>query len=131
MPPWIFPGWAGNCLVATMLVEPAERAVTTPVLLIVATDGLDEVQTTSLDIFWVDPSENAPRAMNCWTVPTNVAGITFMMEDREAEVTVRVVLPEILPEVAVIVTVPTATAMARPLLLLIVATDVFDQLQET
>jgi len=117
-----------------MLVKPAERVVTTPELvLIVATDGLDEVQKTPSDIFWVDPSSNAPRAINCWMVPTNRAGI-FMMEDRVAEVTVRVVLPEILPKVAVMVTVlpaAAAPAVARPLLLLIVATDVFDELQVT
>jgi hypothetical protein len=40
------------------------------------------------------------------------------------------VFPEILPEVAVMVAVPTETAVARPLLL-IVAIDVFDELQVT
>jgi hypothetical protein len=45
-----------------------------------------------------------------------LAGVTDM-EVRVAAVTVRVVLPEILPELAVTVVVPTATAVARPLLL--------------
>jgi hypothetical protein len=58
-----------------------------------------------------------------------LAGVTDM-EDRVAEVTVRVVLPEISPEVAVMVAVPAATAVARPLLLT-VAADVFDELQVT
>jgi hypothetical protein len=40
------------------------------------------------------------------------------------------VFPEILPEVAVMAAVPTETAVARPLLL-IVAIDVFDELQVT
>jgi hypothetical protein len=46
------------------------------------------------------------------------------------EVTVRVVLPEIEPEVAVMLEVPTATAVARPLLLT-VATRVLDEFQVT
>ncbi len=51
-------------------------------------------------------------------------------KDRVAEVTVRVVLPEMLPEVAVIVDVPTATPVARPLVL-IVATETSEELQAT
>ncbi len=51
-------------------------------------------------------------------------------EDWVAEVTVKFVLPEIVPEVAVRVAVPTETAVARPLLLT-VTTAVFDELQET
>ena len=53
-----------------------------------------------------------------------------MLPPEVPEVTVRVVFPEILPEVAVIVVVPTAMAVARPLLLT-VATDVLDELQVT
>src|SRR3989304_1467614 len=44
--------------------------------------------------------------------------------------TVRIVLPTVAPEVAVMVAVPPATAVARPLLLT-VATSVFDELQVT
>jgi hypothetical protein len=58
-----------------------------------------------------------------------MAGVTDM-EDRVAEVTVRVVLPGILSKVAVMVAVPTATAVARPLLLT-VATDVLEEVQVT
>ena len=61
--------------------------------------------------------------------PTGMIGITAT-EDRVTEVTVRVVLPEILPKVAVMVVVPVATAVARPLLLT-VATDVLDEFQAT
>jgi hypothetical protein len=57
------------------------------------------------------------------------AGVTDM-EDRVAEVTVRVALPEVLPKVAVMVVVPAATAVARPLLLT-VATDGLIELQVT
>ena len=52
------------------------------------------------------------------------------MEVRVADVTVRVVLPEIFPKVAEILAVPTATDVARPLLLT-VATGVLDELQVT
>jgi hypothetical protein len=73
-----------------------------------------------------------PEAANCLLFPAGTLGLAGVtdMEIRVAEFTVRVVLPEILPEVAVIVVVPAATAVARPLLLT-VATDVLDELQAT
>jgi hypothetical protein len=52
------------------------------------------------------------------------------MEDRVEEVTVKGVLPDIFPDVAVIVVEPGATAVARPPLL-IVATEVSKELQLT
>ena len=58
-----------------------------------------------------------------------MVGVTAK-EVRVADVTVRVVLPAIPPEVAEMVAVPIATDMARPLLLT-VATDVLDELQVT
>lgn len=51
-----------------------------------------------------------------------------------AEVTVKVAVPEMLPEVAVIVVVPAATPSAKPWvgeLLPILATPVFEELQLT
>ena len=71
-------------------------------------------------------------AVNCLVFPTGtlgLAGVT-VMEDKVAEVTVRVVVPEMLPELAVIVVVPAATAVAKPVLLT-VATGVLDELQVT
>ncbi len=56
-----------------------------------------------------------------------MVGVTEI-EDRVAEVTVRVVLPEILPAVAVMLEVSVARAVTRPLLLT-VATGVLDELQ--
>jgi len=50
------------------------------------------------------------------------------MEDRVAGVTVKVVLTEIFPEETVMVAVPAAMAIARPLLLT-TTTDGFDELQ--
>jgi hypothetical protein len=58
-----------------------------------------------------------------------LAGVTAT-EDSVAEVTVRVVFPEMLPEVAVMVAVPAEAAVARPLPLT-VATDGLEELQVT
>ena len=73
-----------------------------------------------------------PVAANCLVLRTGMLGVAGVteIEDRVAEVTVRVVLPEILPAVAVMVEVPVARAVTRPLLLT-VATDVLDELQLT
>jgi hypothetical protein len=118
--------------VAITVVEPAEAAVTKPVALTVATDVSDELQVTCVVISWLVVSEYVPVAVNCWGVPTSMIGLAGVtaMEDRVAEFTVRVVLAEILPEVAVMVVVPIETAMARPVLST-VATDGFDELQVT
>ena len=81
------------CEVAMRSAAPAAMAVACPLLLMVATGVLVEVQETSWVISWVDPSEFVPTATNCWVAPTGTDGITSM-EDRVAGVTVRVVLPE-------------------------------------
>ena len=52
------------------------------------------------------------------------------MEDKVAELTVRIVLPETVPAVAVMAPVPAPTAVARPELFT-VPTDIFDELQMT
>jgi len=57
-------------------------------------------------------------AVKGWVAPTPMLaswGVTAM-EDTVAVVTVRVVLPETFPELAVIVVVPDPMAVARPLL---------------
>ena len=74
-------------------------------------------------------------AANCWVIPEGMLGILRLagitdIEERVAEVTVTVVLPRMLPEAAEMIAVPAATAVARPLLL-IVATDVSEELQVT
>jgi len=58
-----------------------------------------------------------------------MAGVTDR-EDGVARFTVRVALPEVVPEVAVMVAEPAATAVARPLPLT-VATAVLDEVQTT
>jgi hypothetical protein len=118
--------------VAVMVVVPAVRAVARPFLLTTATVVMDEVQVTSAVISWVVPSEKVPVAVNCWVVPPGTLGLAgvIAMEDRVAEVTVRVVLAETAPEVAVMVAVPGAMAVARPLLLTVAANGL-DELQVT
>jgi len=115
-----------------MVEEPAATPVARPPLLTVAVGVLDEVQVTCEVISWVVESEYVPVAMNCWVLAAAmlaVAGVTAI-EDRVTAVTVRVAVPEILPEVALMVTLPAALALARPLLL-IVALVVLDELQVT
>ena len=118
--------------VAVMVEVPAATAVARPLLLTVAIDVFDELQVTWVVISWVVPSENVPVAVNCWVAPTDRLGLDGVtaMDDRVAEFTVRIVFPEIVPEVAVMVVTPVARAVARPLLLT-VAIDVFDELQVT
>jgi hypothetical protein len=117
---------------ALMVAEPVATAVARPLPLTVATGGLDEVQTTCLVISWLVPSEYMPNAVNCWVAPTGMLGLAGVtdMEARVAEVTVRAVLPVIVPEAAVMVAVAATAVVAKPLLLT-VATDVLDEVQMT
>lgn len=119
-------------LVAVMVVVPVATAVTTPLALTVATEVLDEVQVTCADISMLVPSEYEPVAVNCWLFPAGTLGVSGVSdtEDRVAAVTVRAAVPDLLPEVAVMVVVPALTAVARPLLLT-VATVALDELQVT
>ena len=117
---------------AVMVHVPTETAQARPMLLTVATDVFDDLQVTCVVISWLVPSEYMPVAVNCWgTIMGMIAedGVTAM-EDRVAGITVRSVLPEMLPEMAVMMDVPAATAVARPLLST-VATDIFDEVQVT
>ena len=78
------------------------------------------------------PSEYVPEAANCLVFPAGMLGLAgvTVMEDKVAAVTVKVVLPEMLPEVAVMVAVPAEAAVARPLPLT-GATDVLEECQVT
>ncbi len=117
--------------VAVMIVPPPPTAMARPLLLIVATDAF-ELQVTCVVISWLVPSENAPVAVNCRMTPAGRLGLPGVTdkEVKVAEVTVRVLLPEILPEVAVMMAVPAAMAVAKPPLVT-VATDGLDELQVT
>jgi hypothetical protein len=118
--------------VAVTVTAPLAMPVARPVLPTVAKAGFEEAQATIVVILKLVPSEKAPVAVNCWLIPTGMLGFAGVTEidDRVAEFPVRVVLPEMLPEVAVMVAVPAARTVARPVLL-IVATAGFEEAQVT
>lgn len=127
--------------VAVMIVPaPTATAVATPLLFTVTMEALDELQVTSAVISRLDPSGNVPVAVNAWVTPTGILELTGVteMEDRGGVFTLRTVVPielllEILPgspEVAVMVVVPMARAVAKPLLST-VATAGLEELQTT
>ena len=51
--------------VAMMVVIPVASAVVRPLLVIVATAGLEESHVTSVVISWLVPSEYVPVAVSC------------------------------------------------------------------
>jgi hypothetical protein len=126
--------------VAVIVVAPIPTGVAFPwepdALLIVATDEADELHSTAVVISCVLPSEKVSVALNCRDVPTampSFAGV-MAMDTGVTGLTVRVEETDILPEAAVMVVAPIATEEALPLepaVLLIVATDVADELQVT
>jgi hypothetical protein len=85
-------------------------------LLTVATEAVPESQVTSEVMTRVEPSVYVPVAWNCCDVPSAMPGFSgeIAIETRAAPVTVRVVLPEMSPDVAVIVVDPTAAEAASP-----------------
>ncbi len=105
---------------AVMVVVPIATGVTFPLepdaLLIVATDVADELHVTVDVISCVLPSEKVSVALNCRDIPTGMpmfAGV-MAIDTGVAGLTVRVEEPEILPEAAVMVAVPTAAEEAFP-----------------
>ena len=88
--------------VARIVVEPAPTAVARPAVLIVATAPVEELHVAVLVRSCVVPSLNVPVALNCCVWPLVIeefAGVTAT-DARVAAVTVSVVLPLMLPEVA-------------------------------
>jgi hypothetical protein len=102
--------------VAEMVVVPVARVVARPPAAMVAVAVLDDAQVTEAVRFCVELSVYVPVAVNCCVRPfatLGLAGVTAM-ETSAADITVSVVLPVMLPEVAEMVVVPAATAVARP-----------------
>jgi hypothetical protein len=121
---------------ASMLVVPRLLAVARPLTVIVAIELFWELHLTTLVTSCEVPSEKVAVAVNCWL--TSSARLAFMgamaREVAVAEVTVREVIPEIDPEVALMVTLPAETPCASPFVgevLLTVATEAFEELQFT
>ena len=107
--------------VAVIVVEPAATDVALPLepaaLLMAATVVDDDFQVADVVRFCVELSEYVPVAVNCLDVPSAILGFVgvSVMETSVAGVTVSVAIPEILPDVAVIVVEPVATESANPL----------------
>jgi hypothetical protein len=106
--------------VAEIVEVPAPTAVVKPVALIVATPGVAEAHTALLSTC-VELSLNVPVAVNCCVAPLVIegfAGVTAI-DTSVAGFTVSTVEPVMLPEVAEIVEVPTPTAVAKPVTLIV------------
>jgi hypothetical protein len=117
--------------VAVIVADPAAALLASPPLFTVATEFAEEVQVAVLVRFCVVPLLYVPVAVNCcvWPAATEaVAGVTAI-EVNAGGVTVKVVEPLMVPDLAVIVAVPEATPVANPVLLLTVATVAFEELQ--
>jgi hypothetical protein len=86
-------------------------------LLIVATAGVADVQTTVSVRFCFELSEYTPVAVNCCRVPSAMLGMAGVtpIDTSAAPVTVSVVEAEMLPDATVMVVDPMATAVATPL----------------
>jgi hypothetical protein len=85
-------------------------------LLTAATESSDAPQVADAVRSCLVLSEKIPVAVNCFVVPIamlGLAGVTSI-EASVADVTVRVALPEIDPDVALIRVEPTTTDVARP-----------------
>jgi hypothetical protein len=104
--------------VAIMVDVPAATPVASPVFDIVALLAFDELHVAEPVIFCVVLSEYVPVAVNCCValvVMLGLAGVTAIDTSVAVWVViVNVAVPEILPDVAVIVVVPAATAVANP-----------------
>jgi len=114
--------------VAVMVVLPRPTRVAKPfvpaLLLMVATLVFDEDQVTEPVMSW--PLE--PVAVNCWD-PADKATVWLrglIVMDVVLPQTVTLVEPLTVPDAAVMVAVPEATPVTRPVLLLTVATLVAD-----
>ena len=93
--------------IAGIVAFPTPTAVATPEALIVATPVFEDVQLTEPVKFSAEPSLKVPVAVNCWAEPVvsaSLAGVTWM--ELKVPSTSSGVLPDIDPEVAVIVVVP-------------------------
>lgn len=120
---------------AEMVVLPTFLPVAKPLTVIEAIEEYCDCHVATFVMSCVVPSENVATATNCWLSPKAtlvIAGVTEI-EVAVAEVTDSVALPEMDPEVAVMVVLPFATALANPFVgkvLLTVATAVLPELHD-
>jgi hypothetical protein len=87
---------------AEIVVVPGAMPLARPAPLMVATELFEEFQLTELVRFCVLPSLYVPVAVNCCVAPGVIAGLAGVtaIDDKTAAVTVSVVDPAIVPELA-------------------------------
>jgi hypothetical protein len=116
--------------VALMVDVPVATPLANPPAVIVATDGVAELQVAVLVRFCVEPSLYFPVAVNCCVAPLEIDGFAgvIAMDCNVGAVTVSNVEPVTEPDVALTIEVPVATPLANPPAV-IVATDGVAELQ--
>jgi hypothetical protein len=99
-----------------MVVVPVATLLTKPLALMIATPGLDDFHSTNWVMSCVLLSLNVPVAVNCLVASMGMVELVgaIVSETRVAMVTVTEAVPLIVPEVAVTVAVPAATAVPMP-----------------
>jgi hypothetical protein len=117
---------------AVIVALPSPAPVAKPEPLTLATVAADELQLAEGVRFCVLPSLKVPVAINCCVVSSGMLALggPTAMETSTGRVTVKLAVPEIEPDTAVIVVPPCPTDEASPALLT-VATPVEDELQVT
>jgi len=102
--------------VAPMVELPAAMVVASPAALIVATAAVEDVHVTALVTSCMLPSLKVPAAVNCCICPAAIVGLDgeITIETRAAGLTVTLVEPVMLAEVAITFALPTANAFAMP-----------------
>lgn len=122
----LVPTWPAR--LAPIREDPRFNAVTKPLPLIGATTGSAEVQFTCAERSRTLASENVPVAAICKLTPLAIPGSTGVtaMDCNVTELTVSRVLAENDPVEAVIVEVPAASALARPLELIVATAGAFE-----
>jgi hypothetical protein len=101
---------------AVMVVLPIPRLVASPVLETVATELFEDDHVAVAVTSWMLLSEKCSVAVNCWVWPAAmeaVVGETVTLTGTPA-MTVNNAVPNMSPEVAVMVVAPRATPLARP-----------------
>ena len=120
---------------ALMKVEPTVTAEARPLLVPMdAKAGSVELHAACVVRSWTVLSVKIPVAVNCWLLPSAMLGLDGItpIDTSAADVIVRVVLPEIVPDIAVMTAEPGAADVAKPLepVVLLTATTVeVDELQ--
>ena len=110
---------------------PCAAPVAKPAALTVAVAELEVLQVAEPVTFCIELSLNVAVAVSCWVEPEGIEGLVGVMEiEVTAIVTVKVVMPLVPPEVAVMVEEPAVRPDANPPVVM-EATERFEEPQVT